>query len=237
MRPFARIVCAALLTASCAGTVQPQGAANSTQARVPFDSPYAPRYSPVPSPRGFAPVAIAMPGGMICNDARLTGTPIAPITSTNPQCGIAAPVSVTTVAGVQLSRPIRINCETAVTLANWTEKTAKPTAQRVLSTALVSMELAAAYSCRTRNSRAGARISEHGKGNAVDIFGFSFSDGKTLSVSGDYYGSGDRRSYMRSVWKDACGTFGTVLGPDADRYHKNHFHFDIAKHQNGAYCQ
>jgi hypothetical protein len=37
--------------------------------------------------------------------------------------------------------------------------------------------------------------------------------------------------------KSACGPFGTVLGPDADKYHKDHFHFDVAKHGNGAYCR
>ena len=32
------------------------------------------------------------------------------------------------------------------------------------------------------------------------------------------------------------GIFGTTLGPDGDRYHKNHMHFDTADQRNGPYC-
>jgi len=35
----------------------------------------------------------------------------------------------------------------------------------------------------------------------------------------------------------ACGPFGTVLGPNADRFHQDHFHFDTARHRSGPYCR
>jgi hypothetical protein len=27
------------------------------------------------------------------------------------------------------------------------------------------------------------------------------------------------------------------LGPDADRYHQDHFHLDTASHRSGPYCR
>jgi hypothetical protein len=35
----------------------------------------------------------------------------------------------------------------------------------------------------------------------------------------------------------ACGTFGTTLGPGSDGMHEDHFHYDTARHRNGAYCR
>lgn len=42
---------------------------------------------------------------------------------------------------------------------------------------------------------------------------------------------------MRSAHKKACGPFGTVLGPNADRYHQDLFHFDTARYRNSPYCR
>ena len=42
---------------------------------------------------------------------------------------------------------------------------------------------------------------------------------------------------MRRVHKSACGPFGTVLGPKADRYHQDHFHMDTARYRSGSYCR
>ena len=42
---------------------------------------------------------------------------------------------------------------------------------------------------------------------------------------------------LRRMHKEACGVFGTVLGPESDRFHRDHFHFDTKRHGNGAYCR
>jgi len=44
-------------------------------------------------------------------------------------------------------------------------------------------------------------------------------------------------SFVRKTHNDACNTFGTVLGPDADAAHKTHFHFDMKKRRKTAFCQ
>jgi hypothetical protein len=43
--------------------------------------------------------------------------------------------------------------------------------------------------------------------------------------------------FLRRLHKGACGTFGTVLGPDANEAHRNHFHFDLAARKHSAFCE
>lgn len=45
------------------------------------------------------------------------------------------------------------------------------------------------------------------------------------------------RAFLRQVHKDACGIFGTVLGPEANDLHKDHFHVDLAARRHGAFCE
>jgi hypothetical protein len=43
--------------------------------------------------------------------------------------------------------------------------------------------------------------------------------------------------FLRRLHRGACGTFGTVLGPDANEAHRNHFHFDLAPRKRSAFCE
>lgn len=43
--------------------------------------------------------------------------------------------------------------------------------------------------------------------------------------------------FLRRLHKGACGVFGTVLGPEANEAHRDHFHFDLAHRRNSAFCQ
>ena len=44
-------------------------------------------------------------------------------------------------------------------------------------------------------------------------------------------------SFLRRLHKGACGVFGTVLGPEANELHRDHFHFDLASRRHSALCQ
>jgi hypothetical protein len=100
---------------------------------------------------------------------------------------------------------------------------------------LVAIQVASHYACRSRNGQRGARLSEHAKGNAIDISAFLLADGTRLTVLEDWDGQNSR--LMRRLHASACGPFGTVLGPNADRHHQDHFHFDVADYRSGSYCQ
>lgn len=147
-------------------------------------------------------------------------------------CGVSDAYRVSEVSGVRLSTPATINMKTARALDKWVTNTAIPAIGRN-GGGLVELKVVAHYACRTRNSRRGARLSEHAKGNAIDIAAFRLADGSEISVLNGWRSRDG--SVLRKLHRGACGPFGTVLGPDADRHHQDHFHFDVAN--NGPYCR
>lgn len=173
--------------------------------------------------------------GALCGDARLRGEKIAPIQGKVAGCGVADPVRVTSVSGISLSQQAIMDCDTARTLADWVSSSAIPTL-RSRGGGLDALKVASHYSCRTRNSQPGAKISEHGKGHAIDIAGFTLADGTTITVEEGWSSRRDRRVLER-LHASACGPFGTVLGPNSDKFHKDHFHFDTARYRSGSYCR
>lgn len=43
--------------------------------------------------------------------------------------------------------------------------------------------------------------------------------------------------FLRAIHGGACGEFGTVLGPEANDPHRNHFHLDLIPRRGRGYCQ
>ncbi len=43
--------------------------------------------------------------------------------------------------------------------------------------------------------------------------------------------------FLRMAHSSACRRFGTVLGPEANEAHRNHFHLDMAERKRGNYCE
>jgi hypothetical protein len=150
-------------------------------------------------------------------------------------CGITRPVKITQVAGVSLTREVTLNCTAAKQLDSWVAKSVKPIIGRQ-GGGLDAVQVIGGYSCRTRNSKRGAKLSEHAKGNAIDIAGFKLRDGTIYSVKRNWRG-GRGKSALRKIHKSACGPFGTVLGPNANKYHQSHLHVDIVRYRNGTYCR
>lgn len=238
----------ALALAACGSAPDERAASDlsgGASAGLPFaGSPgtaYAPRYSPAPPPRGVAPApspirAHLVNAGPVCGDPRLIGQEIGAIRGKG-SCGIDNPVRISSISGVALGQTIRVNCQTAKAVANWVDDSVKRAAKIDVDSEIASIAPVASYACRTRNSRPGAKLSEHAKGNAVDIAAFTFADGTTATVLNGFESSGPHGRFLRKVWKEACGPFGTVLGPRSDRFHQDHFHLDIARHRGGPYCR
>lgn len=172
----------------------------------------------------------------LCRDRKLIGKEIAPVPARVAGCGISkGAIQLYEVNGVKLSTPAVMRCETAQSLSKWIENGVEPAVKRY-GGGVVELKVAAGYACRTRNNRKGAKISEHGKGNAIDIAAFRLKNGDEISVLKDW-GGGKKGRILKKMHKNACGPFGTVLGPRADRYHKDHFHLDVARHRGGPYCR
>ena len=172
--------------------------------------------------------------GALCGDIDIQGEAVGRVTGRIAGCGIEDAVRVRAVAGVGLTAGAVMDCRTADALKRWVAGSAKP-AFGSRGGGLRQLRVAAHYVCRTRNNQSGGKISEHGRGRAVDISGFLLADGTEVSVLRGWTDGNAR--VLREVHRGACGPFGTVLGPAADRFHRDHFHFDTARYRSGTYCR
>ncbi|MEA3029631.1 MAG: hypothetical protein QOG13_956 [Sphingomonadales bacterium] len=128
-----------------------------------------------------------------------------------------------------------MTCPLARAFARWVREAVQPAADQWLRTRIVRIETFGTYSCRSVNSQAGARLSEHGFANAVDVSGFTLGDGRRISVQQGWNGEDDRvRRFLRAVHQAGCRRFSIGLSPDSDAYHYNHLHFDMGR---GPYCR
>ena len=171
----------------------------------------------------------------ICGDPRLAGRLKPTVTGRRPGCLITDPVEVTAIAGIRLSMPATLACPAARTFANWITGVADPAARDLLGAPIKRVWVMGSFACRTRNSLRGTRLSEHSVGRAVDVGGFTLGDGRKIRVKSDW-GKGRPGAFLRHVWKRACGMFKTVLGPDGDRFHRDHLHVDVALRRS-AFCR
>lgn len=181
----------------------------------------------------FAPWAAAGPPRGLCADWRLEGELVDPVEAPG-YCGIPLPVKVTKAYGVTLSPPIVVNCRTARAMADWLERGPVQDAPRLLGAHLDGLTIGGSYACRTRNFK-GGRLSEHAAGNAVDVAGFRLSDGRSVSFSA--WRKAAAGEFLLRAWRAACGPFGTVLGPDHDAIHADHFHLDTASRTEAPVCR
>lgn len=173
--------------------------------------------------------------GAVCGDIDIQGVVVGRVPGKIRGCGVDNAVKIRSISGVTLSQQSVMDCTTAKALKHWLDRGVKPAIGK-RGGGIVRLRVAAHYACRTRNNRKGGRISEHGKGRAIDISAFTLSDGNEISVL-KHWGRGKNGRILKKVHRAACGPFGTVLGPNADRYHRDHFHFDTARYRSGSYCR
>ena len=165
--------------------------------------------------------------GSVCGNSDIRGVALQAINPRMAACTIPAPVSVTAIDGVKLVPGATINCNEAQALAIWINAGLQPQFKNQVARLLI----ADSYSCRPRNNVRGAKMSEHGSGNAIDISGLVLTTGQVLTVSSNFNGQ------LRAAYRAACGTFHTTLGPGSDGYHENHMHLDVARYRGHPYCR
>ncbi len=151
-------------------------------------------------------------------------------------CGASRPFTVSAAAGGRVSlRPSALlRCPMVPQVDRWVAKAVEPAADYYFGSPVVEMKVAASYACRPINHKSGGRLSEHGYANALDVSSFTLADGRTITVKQGWWGGERERLFLRAVHSGACQEFTTVLGPNADRFHHDHFHVDLARHgRNG----
>jgi hypothetical protein len=231
------------------------------------------------------------------------------------QCGTPAPLllrSAGAVAKVKLDPAPMMNCRLAAQLTRWVDTVLQPAAREVLGSPITRIVGASSYACRNIYHRPEGPLSEHAKGNAVDIAAFVTADGRKISVAkgwgpterdiaeaqrkiaeaaeaakaaatkqkdakkpredadpsietaakksrakeqGNVHKAGFKSDppavtvtasvkaattsesvFLKRLHREACGVFGTVLGPEANEAHRDHFHLDAKERKRHAVC-
>ena len=129
-----------------------------------------------------------------------------------------------------------MTCPLARQFARWAREAVQPAAEPWLGSRVVRIETFGTYSCRTVNSRPGARLSEHAFANAVDVSGFVLADGRRITVEQGWNGGDERRAPLpaRRSTRPAAGASASASAPITNAYHYNHLHFDMGR---GPYCR
>ena len=131
-----------------------------------------------------------------------------------------------------------MTCPLASSFTDWARYAVAPAAKQYLGSEVVKIETMGTFNCRAVNGSRSGKLSEHAFANAVDVSAFVLRDGRRVSVLNGWRGSPEERAFLRRLHQSACKRFGTVLGPEYNAAHANHFHFDMARsNTNGApYC-
>lgn len=150
-------------------------------------------------------------------------------------CGAVHPFEVAAVGNgaIALKPTALVQCAMVPALDRWTDEVVLPAAHAVYGLGVAEMKVLSSYSCRPMNNVPGAHLSEHGHADAVDIGAFILTNGRVITVASGWNGSEADRRFLRRVHDGACANFTTVLGPEANSYHRDHFHLDLMWRPNG----
>jgi hypothetical protein len=190
---------------------------------------------------------------------RLDFEPLPPIQTG--LCGTPAPILLRSLGidqKVELDPPAIVSCDLAKALSEWVNAVQRE-AEELLGSTIVKLR-ASSYACRNIYNRTKPPLSQHALANALDVGGFVLSSGEIITVREDWRNlSAENESPVRlasaaaslpdvisvtrrksefvvKVHENACNVFGTVLGPRANKAHKDHFHVDM-KQRERSLCR
>ena len=177
----------------------------------------------------------AMPGDEVdcrreLKRLRVAYTDLAPIHEG--QCGIDYPVKVSAIGSIQMKPAATLTCDMAATFAGWTKNELVPSARWRYFSGVKTIHQGSSYSCR--NIAGEGVLSEHGKGNALDVMSIELNNGDDIDVRKPGLFAFRTRGFLNTVRADGCQYFTTVLGPGYNYDHRNHFHFDIKNPQTAT---
>lgn len=146
-------------------------------------------------------------------------------------CGTDRPYEVIAVddGRVQLKPVALLRCPMIPQIERWMREHVTPAALYHFGSEVTEIKVAGSYNCRPINHKAGNKLSEHGYANALDVSGFTLANGRTISLKRDWNGDHAERAFLRAAHQGACQHFTTVLGPEYNRLHHDHFHVDLAR--------
>ena len=149
-------------------------------------------------------------------------------------CSVPYPVEVSGLpGGAKLKPAATLNCQMALTFATWVKKELQPAARARYWSGVDTITQASSYSCRRMVGAGTNKMSEHSKGNAIDIAKIELNNGKDILVRKKGFFAFREKGLLNTVRADGCDYFSTVLGPGYNKEHADHFHFDLMHRKNG----
>lgn len=223
-------LCAAAILAGCGSVIPASEAPGRTGASDSGSSTYTRS-----APRGIAsaPQSIATrPQDKAClADLSETGAQFKPLPDVYaaPGCNRLGTVRLMALSGdrsrFDISNLGPVKCEVANAFSDWARFGVDRAARQILGSPLARIETMGSYACR--NIAGSSQRSAHSRAEAIDVSGFVLEDGRRITLSDDWNsGSAAEREFLRVVQKSACKRFGTVLGPEYNRAHADHFHLE-----------
>lgn len=156
-------------------------------------------------------------------------------------CGVRSPLSVTGVRvngqEIGFTAPVTTNCQMAGAIADWVGAVDRY-ASAALDSPIAAVTTGTSLMCRNRYGAADGFVSEHGFANALDVVGFTLENGQSIAVEADWLpAAAPAGRLLRQAHGAACGRFTTVLGPEANAEHADHFHLDLGCHGQSCTAQ
>jgi hypothetical protein len=190
---------------------------------------------------------------------RLDFEPLSPIQ--HGLCGTPAPILLRSLGideKVELDPPATVSCDLAKALSEWVDAVQRE-AKEQFGAAIAKLR-ASSYACRNIYNRANPPLSQHALANAIDLTGFVLTSGEHITVQEDWHNRSvdnpslfhlastatslpnlvpatqQKSEFVVKAHESACSIFGTVLGPRANKAHRDHFHLDM-KQRDHSLCR
>lgn len=119
-----------------------------------------------------------------------------------------------------------LGCIFARQFTTFVRNAAAPLTLAYLGAKLSAVETGPGLVCRTRYNKPGEKISEHAKGDAIDVTAFRLESERTLTVKGASASMEVDGVWIKTLRATGCGYFTTILGPGSNEAHAEHLHFD-----------
>lgn len=235
MKRVASLLILAGLLSGC--TLVPESGARqgASQPRYAMTTGSSTPRSPVAQPGSLGtsapPVAIAPEDRQCLAQLSATGAQFTalPDSYTGQGCSTIGTVQMAAlrgdIANMSISNIGPVQCGLGTAFAAWARYGVDRAARQLLGSPLARIETMGSYACR--NVAGSARRSAHATAGAIDVSGFVLEDGRRISLTEDWHGgTADEREFLRTVQRSACRRFGTVLGPEYNAAHRDHFHLE-----------
>lgn len=133
--------------------------------------------------------------------------------------------------GVSFNSSATMACPLLVRWLMYEHQALQPLALAHLNSRVEHVEHLGTFACRNVYGRETGRRSQHATASAFDIAGFRLTDGEDVNILRDWDSSRApaKAEFLRMAHGAACSYFGSVLGPDYNQAHANHFHVDTSR--------